>query len=455
MSKRIETIEVMNFKALDHEAINLHGCSCIVTAGNRKGKTTLLRGLIDRIQGVKPEMVVKRDESNGFAEITLDTGERIRWEFSAEGKERLIFVTREGIKTSLTREIANRFFPASFDIDKFLQSSPSERVKQLQKLLGIDLTEINSRYKFAYDDRTIKNKLMAEAKAKVTPLSDDDALLLHATPASTKELQDELAQVGTHNAEYQKVENFISTAKNRIVEMGEEFKAKDGEIKGIFDRLSSDLAEIDAEIERLNKRRQQLSVDANAAKLQKEGEKDKIKADEKALSDRLAKAEEWITVDANKPKSVDEVKARIDEMEEKNRRITEVQAAHRTQLAYDQAYTEWMEVDMVVKNIEKERVDMLQSANMPEGIVIDGDNIVVDGLPLDRLQQSTSELYIVALKLAALKLGEVGSLHFDAATLDRPSLEKVQQWAEANGLQLLIERPDFEGGEIEYQLINK
>ena len=68
-SKRIVTIEVHNLKAIDHQAINLHGCSCIVTAGNRKGKSTLLRGLIDRIQGVKPEMVVKKDESNGFAEL--------------------------------------------------------------------------------------------------------------------------------------------------------------------------------------------------------------------------------------------------------------------------------------------------------------------------------------------------------------------------------------------------
>ena len=454
-SKRIVTIEVHNLKAIDHQAINLHGCSCIVTAGNRKGKSTLLRGLIDRIQGVKPEMVVKKDESNGFAELTLTTGERIRWEFSADGKERLIFVTKEGIKTGLTREIANRYFPASFDIDRFLQSSPKERVKQLQSLLGIDLTDINARYKVAYDDRTFRNKIASDAKAKVVPLSEEAELLLHVEPESTKALQDELAQAGNHNAEYQKAEAFITAAKGPITEYGEAFKKKNAEIEAVDTKLTSDIAEINAEIKRLQQKKLTLSEAAELDKKQKAQEAVKIKEDEKALSERLVKAEEWVKVDANKPKSVDEIKSRIDDMEERNQRITQAKAAHATQLTYDTAYGEWMEADMLVKAIEKERVGILQQAKLPEGITIDGDNIIVDGLPLDRLQQSTSELYIVALKLAALKLGEVGSLHFDAATLDRPSLEKVQQWAEANGLQLLIERPDFEGGEIEYQIIDK
>ena len=33
-------------------------------------------------------------------------------------------------------------------------------------------------------------------------------------------------------------------------------------------------------------------------------------------------------------------------------------------------------------------------------------------------------------------------------------LEKIVSWANENGLQLLIERPAYEGGSIKYEIIN-
>lgn len=79
--------------------------------------------------------------------------------------------------------------------------------------------------------------------------------------------------------------------------------------------------------------------------------------------------------------------------------------------------------------------------------------ITVDGFPLDRNQLSTSKLYTAALRIASMNLGEVKTLYFDASFLDNNSLRDIYQWAEAQDLQLLIERPDLDGGDIEYQLI--
>lgn len=39
--------------------------------------------------------------------------------------------------------------------------------------------------------------------------------------------------------------------------------------------------------------------------------------------------------------------------------------------------------------------------------------------------------------------------------LDKNSLQEIETWANQNDLQLLIERPDFEGGEIEYHILEK
>ena len=45
-----------------------------------------------------------------------------------------------------------------------------------------------------------------------------------------------------------------------------------------------------------------------------------------------------------------------------------------------------------------------------------------------------------------------GSINGINTELYKNTLSEIQDWAAENGLQLLIERPDFEGGEIEYQL---
>ena len=46
-------------------------------------------------------------------------------------------------------------------------------------------------------------------------------------------------------------------------------------------------------------------------------------------------------------------------------------------------------------------------------------------------------------------------MHFDASFLDKNSLAEIQLWANENDLQLLIERPDYDGGDIQYKIINE
>ena len=75
-------------------------------------------------------------------------------------------------------------------------------------------------------------------------------------------------------------------------------------------------------------------------------------------------------------------------------------------------------------------------------------------MPLDRNQISTSKLYCTALRIASMGLGEVKTLYFDASFLDKQSLSEIEVWANENDLQLLIERPDWDGGEIHYELID-
>ncbi|WP_312698172.1 hypothetical protein, partial [Sphingobacterium mizutaii] len=121
---------------------------------------------------------------------------------------------------------------------------------------------------------------------------------------------------------------------------------------------------------------------------------------------------------------------------------------------FDKSVEEAKKADDIVKSIEKEKTDLIKGAKLPEGFDFSDDGITYNGYSFSKEDLSSSSIYIAALKLASLNIGEVKTLHFDASYLDKNSLQEIEEWAKENDLQLLIERPDFDGGEIEYHLIN-
>lgn len=156
---KIKKIEVQNFKAVSDKELNLNGCSAIITAANDSGKTSILRGLVDRFKSEKPEIIVKEGEEKGFNNIELTDGSRIEWNFT-DKSERFAYVTKDGVKqtTGVISAIGEKYFGRKFDIDSFLNSSPKQQEKELQSIVGIDFSDIDERYKQAYDERTEANR---------------------------------------------------------------------------------------------------------------------------------------------------------------------------------------------------------------------------------------------------------------------------------------------------------
>src|SRR5690625_7594735 len=113
---KIKRIEVKNYKAISKEELNLNGCSAIITAGNNKGKTSILRGLIDRLHSDKPDLVLKQGESKGHNAIELTDGSKIEWNFTGKS-ERLSYTTPEGAKqtTGVIGAIGAGFFGRQSD----------------------------------------------------------------------------------------------------------------------------------------------------------------------------------------------------------------------------------------------------------------------------------------------------------------------------------------------------
>lgn len=405
---KVKKITVSNLKAVSALTADFNGCTAIITGGNNKGKSTFLKSLPERLRGHKPELILKEGEREGFAELELTTGEKFVWSFD-EKKEKLTFISERNIKSSLTKDICTYYFPPVFDVDAFLNSTPKKQKEVLQKLTGIDFTEIDLIYKEAYETRTWENKRLAEEKAKLQKIDPD----LPAEELPTDELEKEIAGIDSHN--------------QRVVD----FKARLQEKKNMVADNLKEIEELQTKINTL--------IDKN-----------------EIITQDIQKGETWLADEKNKIKiNGEELKAQLVELKAKNKEIAANNQNKKQLEVYNKCDANAKAADAEVKRIEAEKLDVIKNASMPDGFGFSDEGITYNGFEFTKEQLSSSGIYIAALKLAAIGLGEVKTLHFDASFLDKNSLAEIEQWAEANDLQLLIERPDWEGGEIEYQLLQE
>lgn len=401
---KVKSITVSNLKAISSLSIDFKGCTAIITAGNNKGKSSFLKSLSDRLRGIKPEKVVKQGEKEGFYEMELTTGEKFMWSFNTTTKagEKLTFISEKNITSAVTKELSKYYFPDIFDVDAFLQSAPKKQKEVLQKLSDIDFTEFEKEYKDAYELRTFANKKLAEEKAKagfVNPKIGTGVL-------STEDLEKEYSGIEAHNLQFTTVSE----------------KLKDKEKKR--DENSD-------EIERL------------ASLIKKYTDENEL------LATEIVRGSEWVAQDKNKPKSKtysDEIKLKIETIKANNESVLQEEKIQKATLTANEA-------DAEVKRLDALKIDTIKNSTLPDGFGFSEDGITYNGFDFNKDQLSSSGIYIAALKLAAMTLGEVKTLHFDASFLDKNSLQEIELWAKENDLQLLIERPDFDGGEIKYEIL--
>jgi hypothetical protein len=405
---KIKKITVSNLKAVSALSADFNGCTAIITGGNHKGKSSFLKSLPERLRGNKPDVVLKHGEKDGFAEWELTTGEKFVWSFD-DKKEKLTFISERNIKSSLTKDISTYYFPAVFDVDGFLNSTPSKQKTVLQKLTGIDFSEIDQLYKQAYEARTWANKKLAEEKAKRQLLDPN----LPTEESSTEELEKELAGIDVHNYRFTNIQNGVREKKKQVEDNCKEIEELQNKIMAI-------------EAKNLN------------------------------LSTDIEKNEVWMADEKNLPKTnAETLKAQIAKIKEDNKAIADNNRVKEHHKVVEKCENEALLADEEVKRIDAEKLDVIKNASMPDGFGFSDDGITYNGFAFNKDQLSSSAIYIGALKLAALGLGEVKTLHFDASYLDKNSLAEIEQWAVDNDLQLLIERPDFEGGEIEYHILTE
>jgi hypothetical protein len=154
---KIKRITLENIKAVGSYDLKLNGCSVLVTGKNRAGKSTILNDTINRFRE-KKTLILKENKQSGTSVMELTDGCIISIEQTPKG-EKMSYITQDGeiIKNGVIGKITEKYFGSgkSFDIDRFLILPPKQQLQELLRTLGVDLTEIDTRYKKAYDKRTL------------------------------------------------------------------------------------------------------------------------------------------------------------------------------------------------------------------------------------------------------------------------------------------------------------
>lgn len=442
MSK-IQTIHIQNFKAISDLEMNFNGATAIITGKNDSGKTSFLRGIVDRIRFIRPELMVKQGEKEGKGELVLDTGEKFIWQFDNQGKDKLTYITTEG-RQSVSRELGAQFFPEIFDIDRFLQSPPKSQVKQLQKIVGLDFTDIDNRYQKAYDFRTERNREAELYQAKLSKA-------LKCDPVNAVDLT--------------KLKEEKETERKRLNDLYVQNKAKNEAMRKVWEEEKTT---IDQTVQKHNEKQENLTKtvsklsDAHSVFLTAGysgfemgsfiGEfKKKIKP-LMVASEMYPKEPNYIS-EMPSDETLQRIDNKIFEASQTNALATKYKEYIELKESTENAKGAADDAHQAVEAIEAERKRMIATAKFPEGISITPDGITVDSFPLDKTQISTSKLYCAALKIASIGLGEVRTLYFDASFLDKNTLKEISDWAIEQDLQLLIERPSWEAQDIHYELI--
>lgn len=411
---KIKKFVIENYKALKgrHE-FEPDGHSFFLIGGNGQGKTSAGQAMIDLLTKKFPSQPVTTGEKEGYIEFQLDNGAKFYAKLSQNGKPKVEFITGDGINVGSPKELLSSLAgdAASFSIDEFLSLSPKPRREMMERIQGIDLSDLNTAEANAVEDRRLLKRQLKDQEARVEPY---DKSLVGQEPKKPADLIEAIEKMNDYNASCSNVGDKLNALKDRKEELSTELL----ELQKRMNEVKGKIQEVD----------EQLAV------------QEQYKREAQPYSDD----------------EINSVKADLDKIEEQNEKIS---AANRAHQEYERAKELQEKVDQAekdVKFIRQQKEDLLQSNPLPaDGLdwSEDGD-LVLDGLPFESNQIATSRKVIAGLQIAEALAGKIRYLHFDASVLDHTSAQQVVDWAESKGLQLCLERALWEGGDLKFEVID-
>lgn len=472
---KVKRIAVKNIRSIEDIEFEFNGCSAIVTGKNSIGKSTFLKFLFDRLSLIIDKKPIWKDtETKGKYNLQLDDDTTIEYEVEKKEdggiKEKLNIIYPDGKKEKLTRDLIKQLYPKQFNIDEFVELTPKEKLYYIADVIGNsevkkmieDIEELRKEREMQYRVYNQKEKTLNEFKSNLNEInvSKDEIELAKKKKKEILSLYEkELLNVTKHNETLDKqVNDYVLNLKieneNRrklIFENQANIKKledkKEAYVK-IFNYVEKDEYSIIlcsnnnqydkvSFINYLESKIQNIREEIASTKMFTDEE---IKMIVEDFRKKLSYKEYPLKPDTSDLDTIIEKEKMIYhyemQLKELDRLTEEYQNEKRI---YDNMTSE-------IERLEKE-LKMLFKKMSNEKITFDFNGVFYEGKFIDKNKMSTSELYRAAIYLGAFCLGEIRTLVFDISTFDKNSFNEVLEFAEKNEIQLLVEKPDWDGND--------
>lgn len=388
---RIISLEFEHLKRVDEVHLEIGDALTVIGGDNAQGKSSILDGIKWCLGGdrFKPSKPVKDGEEPGTQKVTLSNG----WIVERYGKNGSLRVTtkdgRMGGQT-LLKEFIGQF---ALDLQSFMDMTDKEKAKELLKLIGVDLTELDELERTKYQERTEAGASAKRLKAYA------DGLTKHAdAPAEEVSVGDLTAKVQaglTHNQNGQR-------AKQLADDMLVAINGMESEVKELEAQLEKRLRELAA----MKDRKKVLDVDVKAFK----------PVDIASLQQQMAEAE---TI---------------------NRMVRDNQKYESAQMEAAVAADAHAALEVEISEIREARMSMLSEAKMPlEGLGIEDEKLTYKGQFWDNM--SHSEQLRVATAISSALNPKCGFVLIDKIeAMDIPTLKAFGKYCAEVGLQAITTR---------------
>lgn len=385
---RITSLEVENMYRIKAVSLrfSIDKGVFIIGGRNEQGKSSTIDSLWSVLKGkaVLKKEPVRAGAEEGRARVTLDNGLVVTRRVRPGGWTDLVVESTDGATFKSPQTLLGKLFGEYLDPVELARMNDKELQKMLERLAGVDYTELDQRRTEAYSDRTVVNKECKRFQAQVQgmPFHEDSP----EDPISVSRLLEELEKRREHNGQ-------IEDAEESIKETTDEIAA-----------VKLRLAELEAELEELEKERKALGKPSDTASLMQA----------------------------------------IEDAEGINRQVEENRARKNLLAAAAEKKAEAEKLSAEIKAIDAQKAEMLADAKLPvEGLTFGDDGVLYRGVPIEQESTSSRLKIFTPMLIAMLPPADQGvRLLFirEGNCLDDDNLKLIGDLAEAENVQVIMER---------------
>ena len=398
---KIIRLESENIKGLRAVEIEPDGSLVVVAGKNGAGKTSVLDSIWYALGGkdALPSKPIRNGEKK--AHIKLDLGDIVVERSFTEGDSKVKVRSKDGATYQSPQAMLDALCSKlAFDPLELSRLDAKKQAEALRKLVGIDFSQLDAKRKGLYDSRTLVNRQLTAAKAKLaSAVKHEDA---PASDVSVAELSDELDRRRQHNSGIEAQAEYV-------------------------DRLQSDIDGMASRIDEINRRIKALT-----------DERDTVASD-KAKAAKTLEAEK-ATYAEMKALDVEEIRQQIRSAGEVNAKVAANRAHAELSSQVSELEAESKSLTEAIDGIDGVKQEQLRSAPFPvPGLGFDNDGITFNGLPFDQASGGERLRVLTAWAMAQHPKLRVMLIR-DASLLDEDGLQIIQGMAETEGYQVWLER---------------